>query len=128
MESKIEQIQAYEAVRKLEHEELVKNISEKSALIANMRTQIENLETQQLVSINLHKHSAFNLLYTVHLILQSSFEVISKIGKNDENSEKSEYVTRLEHERVIKNFERNMSQLLAEKLEINDMVCILTNI
>nr|XP_036228389.1 NF-kappa-B essential modulator isoform X2 [Bactrocera oleae] len=121
LESKIEQIQAYEAVRKLEHEELVKNISEKSALIANMRTQIENLETQQLVSINLHKHSAFNLLYTVHLILQSSFEVISKIGKNDENSEKSEYVTRLEHERVIKNFERNMSQLLAEKLEINDM-------
>nr|XP_014092915.1 NF-kappa-B essential modulator isoform X4 [Bactrocera oleae]XP_036228392.1 NF-kappa-B essential modulator isoform X4 [Bactrocera oleae]XP_036228393.1 NF-kappa-B essential modulator isoform X4 [Bactrocera oleae] len=99
LESKIEQIQAYEAVRKLEHEELVKNISEKSALIANMRTQIENLETQQL----------------------SSFEVISKIGKNDENSEKSEYVTRLEHERVIKNFERNMSQLLAEKLEINDM-------
>ncbi|XP_011214848.2 NF-kappa-B essential modulator isoform X2 [Bactrocera dorsalis] len=99
LESKIEQIQACEAVRKQEHEEIVKNISEKSALIANMRTQIEKLELQQL----------------------SSFEVVSKLGKNGENSEKSEYVTRLEHERVTKNFERSMSQLLAEKLEINDM-------
>ncbi|XP_039954653.1 NF-kappa-B essential modulator isoform X3 [Bactrocera tryoni] len=99
LESKIEHIQACEAVRKQEHEELVKNISEKTALIANMRTQIEKLELQQL----------------------SSFEVVSKLGKNGENSEKSEYVTRLEHERVTKNFERNMSQLLAEKLEINDM-------
>ncbi|XP_050323500.1 NF-kappa-B essential modulator isoform X3 [Bactrocera neohumeralis] len=99
LESKIEHIQACETVRKQEHEELVKNISEKTALIANMRTQIEKLELQQL----------------------SSFEVVSKLGKNGENSEKSEYVTRLEHERVTKNFERNMSQLLAEKLEINDM-------
>ncbi|XP_011192679.1 NF-kappa-B essential modulator isoform X2 [Zeugodacus cucurbitae] len=98
LDTKIEQIHAYEAVRKLEHDELVKKISEKSSLIANMRTQIEKLELQQL----------------------STFEIVSKCGKK-EDSEKSEYVTRLEHEGVIKGFERNLSQLLAEKLEITDM-------
>ncbi|XP_017479064.1 PREDICTED: NF-kappa-B essential modulator isoform X1 [Rhagoletis zephyria] len=99
LESKLEQVQAYEAVRKLEHDDVVKNISEKTALIANMRTQIEKLEMQQL----------------------SSFEVISKFGKNEKQPEKSEYVTRLEHERIVKDFERNMSSLLAEKLEVSDM-------
>ncbi|XP_053964997.1 NF-kappa-B essential modulator [Anastrepha ludens] len=97
--TKIEQVHAYEEVRKLEHDELVKSISEKSSLIANMRAQIEKLELQQL----------------------ASFEVISKFGKDDKQSEKSEYITRVEHEHIVKNFERNLSQLLAEKLEISDM-------
>ncbi|CAD7014155.1 NF-kappa-B essential modulator [Ceratitis capitata] len=99
LDTKIEQLQANEAVRKQENEELIKKISEKSAIIANMRAQIEKLELQQL----------------------SSFEVVSKFGQKEKQSEKSEYVTRHEHERVIKDFERNMSQLLAEKLEISDM-------
>ncbi|XP_067631999.1 NF-kappa-B essential modulator isoform X2 [Eurosta solidaginis] len=80
--------------------ELTEQLSEKTALILKMRTQIEKLEAQQL----------------------ASSKVVAQTDKEDKDfRDKAGFIARFEHERIVKNFERNMSQLLAEKLQVSDI-------
>lgn len=47
--TQLDQIKALDMVRQKDREDMIQSISEKSALIENMRVQIEKLEQSQLV-------------------------------------------------------------------------------
>ncbi|XP_037940929.1 NF-kappa-B essential modulator [Teleopsis dalmanni] len=97
LKSKMVDLKLCDDIRQKDHEKLILTLSEKSSIIENMRTQIEKLEQQQL----------------------ASFEFVPKTLNDCQN--KHEYVDRLEHERVKKQFERQLSELLAENLDLNDV-------
>ncbi|KAM8711791.1 hypothetical protein ACLKA7_012319 [Drosophila subpalustris] len=94
VEINLEQMRLVEDIRQKEHDELRQSVSEKSSLINNMRVEIDKLQQHQV----------------------PSFEYVPDDGKPD-----VEYIKRDEHELQLKELRREMSVLLAENLEINDM-------
>jgi len=58
--------------------------------------------------------------------LQHSFEFVPEDGgKTDPDPDKAlHYVQRDEHDRQVRDMQRQLSKLLAENLEINEMVCV----
>ncbi|XP_034476833.1 NF-kappa-B essential modulator isoform X2 [Drosophila innubila] len=91
----LEQMRLVEDIRQKEHDELRQSVSEKSSLINNMRVEIDKLQQHQV----------------------PSFEYVPDVGKGPEG----EYIKRDEHELQVADLRRQMSSLLAENLEINDM-------
>uniref|UniRef100_A0A1A9V210 CCHC NOA-type domain-containing protein n=1 Tax=Glossina austeni TaxID=7395 RepID=A0A1A9V210_GLOAU len=98
--TQLDQIKALDIVRQKDREEMIQSISEKSALIENMRVQIEKLEQSQLASFDVLPASLLNTR-------KSSSDGI--------------YIKRDEHQKVIKNLERQLSELLAKNLDFKDM-------
>uniref|UniRef100_A0A1A9ZAR8 CCHC NOA-type domain-containing protein n=1 Tax=Glossina pallidipes TaxID=7398 RepID=A0A1A9ZAR8_GLOPL len=98
--TQLDQIKALDMVRQKDREEMIQSISEKSALIENMRVQIEKLEQSQLGSFDVLPASLLNTR-------KSSSDAI--------------YIKRDEHQKVIKDLERQLSELLAKNLDFNDM-------
>ncbi|XP_034104354.1 NF-kappa-B essential modulator isoform X2 [Drosophila albomicans] len=94
VEWNLEQMRLVESIRQKEHDELRQSVSEKSSLISNMRVEIDKLQQHQV----------------------PSFEYVPEATTTE-----SEYIKREEHELQVKDLKRQMSQLLAENLEINDM-------
>ncbi|KAL7736592.1 hypothetical protein ACLKA6_015230 [Drosophila palustris] len=94
VEINLEQMRLVEDIRQKEHDELRQSVSEKSSLINNMRVEIDKLQQHQV----------------------PSFEYVPDDGKPE-----VEYIKRDEHELQLKELRREMSVLLAENLEINDM-------
>lgn len=103
LENKIEHFKLNEISMREDNKELNMKISEQSAQIENMSIQIQKLENQNLVT----------------------FEYVSKKGTEDEKLTETvpeyEYVSILEHKRVTKNFERQLSVLTAKNLDLQDM-------
>ncbi|KAL9917964.1 NF-kappa-B essential modulator kenny isoform 1-T8 [Glossina fuscipes fuscipes] len=98
--TQLDQIKALDIVRQKDREEMIQSISEKSALIENMRAQIEKLEQSQLASFD---------------VLPAS---LLKTGKS---SSDEIYIRREEHQKVVKNLETQLSELLAKNLDFKDM-------
>ncbi|XP_062135186.1 NF-kappa-B essential modulator isoform X3 [Drosophila sulfurigaster albostrigata] len=94
VDANLEQMRLVENIRQKEHDELRQSVSEKSSLISNMRVEIDKLQQHQV----------------------PSFEYVPEAVTTE-----SEYIKREEHELQVKDLKRQMSQLLAENLEINDM-------
>ncbi|XP_055918002.1 NF-kappa-B essential modulator isoform X2 [Eupeodes corollae] len=102
LDLKVEQININEEARRKEHEEFIQSLSDKTAQIENMSTQIQKLEQQQLASASSNTTN------------ESSEEAAGATPV-------PEYVTMLEHKRVVKDFERQMSAIVAENLQLKDM-------
>ncbi|XP_055848721.1 NF-kappa-B essential modulator-like isoform X2 [Episyrphus balteatus] len=98
LDLKVEQIHINEEARRKEHEEFIQSLSEKTAKIENMSSQIQKLEQQQLTASN------------------QAIEATEGAA-----AAATEYVTTMEHKRVIKDFERQLSVIVAENLELKDM-------
>ncbi|XP_023307103.2 NF-kappa-B essential modulator isoform X1 [Lucilia cuprina] len=95
------QIEALEIARKKDREETIQEISEKNALVENMRAQIIKLEEQQL----------------------ASFEFVAQNQSETKNNEQFQqlFITRQEHELKMKQLERQLSEMLASNLDLKDV-------
>lgn len=112
LEMKVEQIKINEEVRRKEHDEFIKSLSEKSSQIENMSSQIQKLEQLQLASFE--------------FIPKTGSEQEFGVAANQSNEEAGaatapEYVTTAEHKRIVKDFERQLSAIVAENLELKDL-------
>ncbi|XP_065368370.1 NF-kappa-B essential modulator isoform X2 [Calliphora vicina] len=94
------QIEALEIARKKDREETVQEISEKNALVENMRAQIIKLEQQQM----------------------ASFEFVAQTqGEQKTEQFNQVFITRREHNDKIKQLERKLSEMLASNLDFKDI-------
>ncbi|XP_037822939.1 NF-kappa-B essential modulator isoform X2 [Lucilia sericata] len=94
------QIEALEIARKKDREETIQDISEKNALIENMRAQIIKLEQQQL----------------------ASFEFVAQNQSEQKNEQFQQvFITRNEHELKMKQLERQLSEMVASNLDLKDV-------
>lgn len=107
LEMKVEQVKINEEARHKEHEEFIKSLSEKTSQIENMREQIQKLEQIQLASFE--------------FIPKSGNEQLANKFNDASGAATTEYVTTAEHQRIVKDFERQMSAIVAENLELKDM-------
>ncbi|KAM7341938.1 NF-kappa-B essential modulator kenny isoform 2-T4 [Cochliomyia hominivorax] len=95
-----DQIEAIEIVRKKDRDETVQVISEKNALLENLRAQIVKLEEQQL----------------------ASFEFVLQNQDKEETEHFTKFfITRREHNMEIKTLQRQLSELLAKNLDLTDL-------
>nr|XP_016929800.1 NF-kappa-B essential modulator isoform X2 [Drosophila suzukii] len=101
LETKMEQIKVVQDFSQKEQDELRQSVSEKKSLIDNMRVEIDKLQ-----QLKMH-----------------SFEFVPEDGgKTDPDPDKAlQYVQRDEHDRQVRDLQRQLSKLLAENLEINEM-------
>uniref|UniRef100_A0A1A9WJX5 CC2-LZ domain-containing protein n=1 Tax=Glossina brevipalpis TaxID=37001 RepID=A0A1A9WJX5_9MUSC len=100
IETQLDQIKALDVVRQKDREDMIQSISEKSALIENMRVQIEKLEQSQL----------------------ASYEVLATTTSKNRNSSNEEiYIKRDEHVKVVKRLQSQLSELLAKNLDFKDV-------
>ncbi|XP_017125128.1 NF-kappa-B essential modulator isoform X1 [Drosophila elegans] len=101
LETKIVQIEVVQDFSQKEQSELRMSISEKTSLIDNMRVEIDKLQ-----QLKMH-----------------SFEFVPEDGgKTDADPDKAlNYVQRDEHDRQVRDLQRQLSKLVAENLEITDM-------
>ncbi|XP_037714299.1 NF-kappa-B essential modulator isoform X2 [Drosophila subpulchrella] len=101
LETKMEQIKVVQDFSQKEQDELRQSVSEKKSLIDNMRVEIDKLQ-----QLKMH-----------------SFEFVPEDGgKTDPDPDKAlHYVQRDEHDRQVRDLQRQLSKLLAENLEINEM-------
>uniref|UniRef100_A0A1L8EJ38 Putative polyubiquitin binding domain of nemo n=4 Tax=Haematobia irritans TaxID=7368 RepID=A0A1L8EJ38_HAEIR len=100
IEEQVEQTKAVDLARQKDRDDMIKTISEKSSLVENMRAQIVKLEQQNL----------------------ASYEFLPKNRPEKTESNFDEmYITRNEHESIVKALKREQSELLAANLEIKDM-------
>ncbi|XP_017010460.2 NF-kappa-B essential modulator isoform X2 [Drosophila takahashii] len=101
LETKMVQIEVVQDFSQKEQDELRQSISEKKSLIDNMRVEIDKLQ-----QLKMH-----------------SFEFVPEEGdKTDQDPDKAlNYVQRDEHDRQVRELQRQLSKLVAENLEINDM-------
>ncbi|XP_016929798.2 NF-kappa-B essential modulator isoform X1 [Drosophila suzukii] len=101
LEAKMEQIKVVQDFSQKEQDELRQSVSEKKSLIDNMRVEIDKLQ-----QLKMH-----------------SFEFVPEDGgKTDPDPDKAlHYVQRDEHDRQVRDLQRQLSKLLAENLEINEM-------
>ncbi|SPP74516.1 NF-kappa-B essential modulator isoform X3 [Drosophila guanche] len=102
LETKLVQIELVQDIRQKEQDELRQSVSEKTSLINNMRVEIDKLQ-----QINLN-----------------GFEFVPDDDKKKAKEEVSNplnYVQREEHDRQIQKLQRDLSKMLAEKLEVIDM-------
>ncbi|XP_073847817.1 NF-kappa-B essential modulator kenny [Musca autumnalis] len=100
IDEQIEQTKAVDLARQKDREEMIKTISEKNSLVENMRAQIVRLEEQNT----------------------ATFEFLPKKTpeKTDSNFDNL-YITRGEHDHIVKELKRQLSELLAKNLDIQDM-------
>ncbi|XP_017096789.2 NF-kappa-B essential modulator isoform X2 [Drosophila bipectinata] len=102
LETKMEQIELVQSLNQKEQDELRQSASEKMSLINNMRVEIDKLQ-----QLKMH-----------------SFEFVPDDGataaKESEGTALN-YVQREEHDRQVRELKQQLSQLLAENLEIKDM-------
>ncbi|XP_026840818.1 NF-kappa-B essential modulator isoform X1 [Drosophila persimilis] len=102
LETKLEQIELVQDIRQKEQDELRQSVSEKTSLINNMRVEIDKLQQIKL----------------------NSFEFVLKDSEKAAEIEVSNplnYVQREEHDRQIRELQRELSKILADNLEVNDM-------
>ncbi|XP_041447982.1 NF-kappa-B essential modulator isoform X2 [Drosophila obscura] len=102
LETKLEQIQIVQDMGHKEQDELRQSVSEKTSLINNMRVEIDKLQQ----------------------IKQNSYEFVPEDGNKTAEQEVSnplKYVQREEHDRQIRELKRELSKMLAENLQVNDM-------
>ncbi|XP_061396454.1 NF-kappa-B essential modulator [Musca vetustissima] len=99
IDEQIEQTKAVDLARQNDREEMIKTISEKNSLVENMRAQIVKLEEQN-----------------------TTFEFVPKktASKTDGNFDNL-YITRAEHDKIVKDLKRQLSELLAQNLDKQDM-------
>ncbi|XP_032590238.1 NF-kappa-B essential modulator isoform X2 [Drosophila grimshawi] len=95
LETNLEQIRLVEDMHQKEHDDLRQSVSEKSSLINNMRVQIDKLQQHQL----------------------HSYDFVPDV----DNAEPEIDIKREKHESQVKDLQRQVSELLAENLEIKDM-------
>ncbi|XP_017070483.1 NF-kappa-B essential modulator isoform X2 [Drosophila eugracilis] len=101
LETKMVQIEVVQEFSQKEQSELRQSISEKKSLIDNMRVEIDKLQ-----QIKMH-----------------SFEFVPEDGgKTEADPDKAlNYVQREEHDRQVRELQGQLSKLVAECLEVNDM-------
>ncbi|XP_016974351.1 NF-kappa-B essential modulator isoform X2 [Drosophila rhopaloa] len=101
LETKIVQIEMVQDFSQKEQSELRMGISEKTSLIDNMRVEIDKLQ-----QLKMH-----------------SFEFVPEDGgKTEPDPDKAlHYVQRDEHDRQVRDLQRQLSKLVAENLQITDM-------
>ncbi|XP_043643909.1 NF-kappa-B essential modulator isoform X1 [Drosophila teissieri] len=101
LETKIEQIEVVQSISQKEQDELRQSVSGKQSLIDNMRVEIDKLQ-----QLKMH-----------------SFEFVPEDGsqKEPDPSVALHYVQRDEHDRQVRDLQRQLSKLLAENLEVADM-------
>ncbi|EDV57073.2 NF-kappa-B essential modulator isoform X2 [Drosophila erecta] len=101
LETKIEQIEVVQTISQQEQDELRQSVSEKRSLVENMRVEIDKLQ-----QLKMH-----------------SFEFVPENGSNTEPDPGMalNYVQRDEHDRQVRDLQRQLSKLVVENLEITDM-------
>lgn len=114
LDIKVEQIKLNEEVRRKEHDEFIKTLSEKTSQIENMSAQILKLEQQQLASFEFIPKNDTERMAT------AAGSTNITVG-NAAAAAAAEYVTIAEHKRIVKNFERQLSEIVAENLELKDL-------
>ncbi|XP_017147654.1 NF-kappa-B essential modulator isoform X2 [Drosophila miranda] len=102
LETKLEQIELVQDIRQKQQDELRQSVSEKTSLINNMRVEIDKLQQIKLNSFE--------------FVLKDCEKVAEMEVSNPLN-----YVQREEHDRQIRELKRELSKILAENLEVNDM-------
>ncbi|XP_005179872.1 NF-kappa-B essential modulator isoform X2 [Musca domestica] len=96
----VEQTKAVDLARQKDREDMIKTISEKNSLVENMRAQIVKLEQQNT----------------------ATFEFLpKKHGEKSDTNFDNLYITRGEHDHIVKDLKRQLSELLAKNLDIQDM-------
>ncbi|XP_017839735.1 NF-kappa-B essential modulator isoform X1 [Drosophila busckii] len=108
VQDNLEQMRLVEDIRQKEHDELRQSVSEKSALIMNMRVEIDRLQQNQLQSFEYITDADKTNAQNVNTALNKM--------KSDEHEQKIK-----ELEQKIKELERQSSRLLAENVEFQDM-------
>lgn len=114
LDIKVEQIKLNDEVRRKEHDEFIKTLSEKTSQIENMSAQILKLEQQQLASFEFIPKNDTERMAT------AAGSTNITVG-NAAATAAAEYVTIAEHKRIVKNFERQLSEIVAENLELKDL-------
>uniref|UniRef100_A0A1I8Q7E0 Uncharacterized protein n=1 Tax=Stomoxys calcitrans TaxID=35570 RepID=A0A1I8Q7E0_STOCA len=103
IEEQVEQTKAVDLARQKDRDDMIRTISEKTSLIENMRAQIVKLEKQTT----------------------TTFEFLPKQKTDEtENNFDEIYISRGEHDIVVKDLNRQLSELLATNLDVKDMVSL----